>query len=124
LILRLEKTFRVGLKTVAAARGAKQIFRALIVEAMFGGRTLDLHAADRIDRDLRVLVGFPFMIAAAAGSGSLIMIGVTRVTVMIVVVLTVVVMMAGVIAGGGVFGAVSMFAVGHFSLPSLLNNIP
>ena len=57
------------------------------------------------------------MLAAAAGRGGFGVL-VTRVVMMVVVVT------ASVMAGGGVFRALSGIAIGHFSLPPLLNNIP
>jgi hypothetical protein len=87
---------------------------------VLGGLALDLHAADRIDRNLGFRVGRDLMLAAATGSGGR---GVIVSRVMIVAMVT-----AGVMAGDGVWRAGSVFAtvvaVGHFSIPPLLNKIP
>ena len=53
-LLRLQEFFRLGFETFAAAAGAEEIILALIGGAMLGGRGIDAHAADRIDRDRRV----------------------------------------------------------------------
>jgi hypothetical protein len=89
---------------------------------MLGGRALDVHAADRIDRDLRVLAGRTFMIAAATRSGGLgmIVLGVIMIGVMVVAVMIVLVA-AMRIAGCGACCAVTVFATriasAHFSIP-------
>jgi DNA-binding FrmR family transcriptional regulator len=70
---------------------------------MLGGLALDLHAADRIDRDFGFLNGQAVMLAAAAGPRLLCVIMTGS-------------MMTGVrLAGSGVF--VCVFAVSHFSAP-------
>src|SRR3984885_3254380 len=91
LLLRLswfEEFFGVCFETLAAARAAKQIFLALIFKPVLGGLALDLHAADRIDRDRQFLVR-TLMLAAAAGAG--------RRLLMIVAGMIMVVVMAGLI---------------------------
>jgi DNA-binding FrmR family transcriptional regulator len=88
---------------------------------MFGGRALDLHAADRIDRDLGILVGGTFVLAAATGSGRLGMIVLGGVTIRVTMVAVIIVVVAGVRMAG--CGAVIVFAariaLGHFRFRAL-----
>ena len=48
-----QEFLRLRLKALAAPRAAKEIILAFVDEAMLCGRGIDLHAADRIDRELR-----------------------------------------------------------------------
>src|ERR1700722_8692403 len=113
----LEKAFRVGLEAFAAARAAKQIFAGLVLKPMLGGLALDLHAADRIDRNLCILLGYALMLAAAAGTGG-------RLRVIVGGVIMVVVMAGLMMARRRGFRAVRLFVLRHLSIPSLLKNIP
>src|SRR3979490_2829281 len=46
-----QEFFRLGLEALAAARTAEEIILALVRETVLCGRRIDLHAADRIDRE-------------------------------------------------------------------------
>jgi hypothetical protein len=92
---------------------------------MFGGRALDLHAADRIDRDLGILADGTFMLAAATGRSRLGMIVLGGIMIRVMMVAVIIVMVAGVwMAGYGACRAVTMFAagiaLGHFWISALL----
>ncbi|KTR95982.1 hypothetical protein SB3_31360 [Methylobacterium radiotolerans] len=64
----LEVLLGICLEALAAAAAAEQILLALVAEAVLGSRRVDLHAADRIDREGRLGGrGAVIMLAAAAG---------------------------------------------------------
>jgi hypothetical protein len=84
---------------------------------MLGGLALDLHAADRINRDLCILMGNALVLAAATGAGG-------RLRVIMGGVIMVVVMAGLMTVGGRSFRAVGLFVLRHLSIPSLLKNIP
>ena len=84
---------------------------------MLGGLALDLHAADRIDRNLCILLGYALMLAAAAGTGG-------RLRVIVGGLIMVMVMAGLMMARRRGFRAVRLFVLRHLSIPSLLKNIP
>ena len=71
-----QEFLRLRRKAFAAPRAAKEIILAVVAEAVFCGRAVDLHAADRIDRDCVLLAA---MLATATGMrGRAVMRGVRR----------------------------------------------
>jgi hypothetical protein len=85
---------------------------------MLRSLAFDLHAADRIDRNCRVLLGSALVLAAAAGARDrfrLIMSGVMIMVMMPAVIL------ASLMAG---CGPLPLFALRHRVAPPLLNYIP
>ena len=84
---------------------------------MPGGLALDLHAADRIDRNLCVLLGYALVLTAATGAGG-------RLRVIVGGVIMVVVMAGLMTVRRRGFRAVCLFVLRHPSIPFLLKNIP